>query len=162
MQKVTAAVIERDGKILIARRKRDDSQAGKWEFPGGKLEAGETPEACLKRELREELGIETEVGAFLCSSRFVYPHMAVELLVYRTSYVSGEIALHEHDRVEWVAPKGSVRLIFPRQTNPSFASCKRPGPGLEVERVPLPLPLTCPSRHPYSCPCPRACPCPIQ
>ena len=73
MQKVTAAVIEKDGKILIARRKRDDSQAGKWEFPGGKLEAGETPEACLKRELREELGIETEVGAFFCSSRFVYP-----------------------------------------------------------------------------------------
>jgi 8-oxo-dGTP diphosphatase len=104
VQKVTAAVIERDGKVLVARRKQGDSQEGKWEFPGGKLEAGETPEACLKRELREELGIETEVGAFLCSSRFAYPNMAVELLVYRASYVSGEIELRDHDRVRWAAP----------------------------------------------------------
>ena len=125
MQKVTAAVIERDGKILIARRKRDDSQAGKWEFPGGKLEAGETPEACLKRELREELGIETEVGAFFCSSRFVYPHMAVELLVYRTSYVSGEIALHEHDRVEWVAPEALSEVDFSEADKPVVRKLKQ-------------------------------------
>ncbi len=118
IQKVTAAVIEKDGKILVARRKRDGSQAGKWEFPGGKLEPGETPEAGLRRELREELGIETEVGAFFCSSRFVYPHMDVELLVYRTSYVSGEIALHEHDRVEWVAPEALGEIDFSEADKP--------------------------------------------
>lgn len=112
MQKVTAAVIEKDGKILIARRKRGDSQAGKWEFPGGKLEPGETHEACLRRELREELGIETEVGAFFCSSRFAYPHMDVELLVYKTSYVSGELVLHDHDRVEWIAPEALSEADF--------------------------------------------------
>jgi 8-oxo-dGTP diphosphatase len=105
MRKVTAAVIEKDGKILIAKRKQKDPLGGKWEFPGGKLESGETPEACLKRELREELGIETRVGEFLCSSRFVYRHIAIELLAYRTSYVSGEIRLHEHERVEWILPE---------------------------------------------------------
>jgi len=105
MQKVTAAVIEKDGKILIARRKQKDPLGGKWEFPGGKLESGETPEACLKRELREELGIETRVEEFLCSSRFVYRHIAIELLAYRTSYVSGEITLNEHERAEWILPE---------------------------------------------------------
>ena len=125
MQKVAAAVIEKDGKILIARRKRDDSQAGKWEVPGGKLKPGETPEACLNRELREELGIETEVGAFFCSSRFVSPHMAVELLVYRTSYVSGKIALHEHDRVEWVAPEALREADFSEADKPVVRKLKQ-------------------------------------
>jgi 8-oxo-dGTP diphosphatase len=105
MQKVTAAVIEKDGKILIAKRKQKDPLGGKWEFPGGKMESGETPEACLKRELREELGIETRVDEFLCSSRFVYRHIAIELLAYRTSHISGEITLHEHERFEWILPE---------------------------------------------------------
>ena len=118
MQKVTAAVIEKDGKILIARRKGEDALGGKWEFPGGKLEPGETPEECLKRELREELGIETEVKAFLCSSRFVYRHMAVELLAYKTVYVSGEIALHEHDRIEWILPEALEDYDFSEADKP--------------------------------------------
>jgi 8-oxo-dGTP diphosphatase len=125
MQKVTAAVIEKDGKILVARRKEGDSQGGKWEFPGGKLEPGETPETCLKRELREELGIETEVGPFFCSSRFVYPHIAVELLVYRTSYVSGDITLHEHDRVEWISPEALVEASFSEADKPVVRKLKQ-------------------------------------
>lgn len=68
MKQVTAAVIEKDGRVLIAQRKTGDALAGKWEFPGGKLEPGETPEACLRRELREEFGVETEIGDFICSS----------------------------------------------------------------------------------------------
>ena len=118
VQKVTAAVIERDGRILIARRRREELLGGKWEFPGGKLESGETMEQCLKRELREELGIETEVGEFLCSSRFVYRHMAVELLVYRASYVSGEIVLLKHDRVEWVLPEALKEYDFSEADRP--------------------------------------------
>ncbi len=118
MQKVTAAVIEREGKILIARRKGGDPLAGKWEFPGGKVEAGETPEECLKRELREELGIETEIRSFLCSSRFAYRHMAVELLAYRTSYVSGEITLGEHDRIEWILPEELGNYDFSEADQP--------------------------------------------
>ncbi len=62
MTTVTCAIIEKDGKILIARRASDQNLAGKWEFPGGKVEDGESPEECLKRELEEEFGIQVEVG----------------------------------------------------------------------------------------------------
>jgi len=69
---VIAAVIEKDGCILIAKRKQGWHEAGKWEFPGGTLEEGETPEQCLKRELQEELDIITEVGDLMCISEYRY------------------------------------------------------------------------------------------
>ena len=56
--KVTAAILEKDGRIIIAQRKSSDHLSGKWEFPGGKIEAGESPEECLARELNEEFGID--------------------------------------------------------------------------------------------------------
>jgi len=68
MVTVTAALIARDGRLLVARRAAGRSQGGLWEFPGGKLEPGEAPEDCLRRELREELGIESTVGAFFDES----------------------------------------------------------------------------------------------
>ncbi|HBE88576.1 MAG TPA: 8-oxo-dGTP diphosphatase MutT [Elusimicrobia bacterium] len=104
MKQVTAAVIEKDGRVLIAQRKSGDALAGKWEFPGGKLEPGETPEACLRRELKEEFGVETEIGDFICSSEFEYKHFHIELLVYRARHISGEFQLHDHAAIEWVAP----------------------------------------------------------
>jgi len=104
MRQVTAAVIEQGGKILLARRK-GGALAGKWEFPGGKLEPGETPEACLKRELMEEFGVDTEIGAFVCSSKFEYKHLPIELLVYRARHLSGEFRLTDHSAIEWVKPE---------------------------------------------------------
>ena len=68
MTTVTCTIIENEGKILLARRAADQKLAGKWEFPGGKVEAGESPEECLKRELEEEFGIQVEVGEFITSS----------------------------------------------------------------------------------------------
>lgn len=108
MRQVTAAVIERDGRILLARRK-DGALAGKWEFPGGKLEPGETPEACLRRELMEEFGVDTRIGAFVCSSKFEYKHLPIELLVYRASHLSGEFKLTDHSAIEWVKPEDLSR-----------------------------------------------------
>lgn len=113
MVKVVAGVIERDGKFLIVRRMKGDKLAHKWEFPGGKLESGETPEEALRRELREELDIETEVGAFICSSAYEYPHITVELLAYRVRHLSGEITLRVHDASAWVAPEGLDAFDFP-------------------------------------------------
>ena len=104
MRQVTAAVLVKDGKILIAQRKLGDALAGKWEFPGGKLEPGETPEVCLCRELREEFGVDTKIGAFICSSKFEYKHLPIELLAYRAEHLSGEFKLNDHDRIEWVSP----------------------------------------------------------
>lgn len=95
--KVTAAIIEKNSKILIAQRKVGSNLGGRWEFPGGKLEAGETPEHCLKRELREELGIESNIGPFFCTSEFDYKHMSINLLVYNVDYVSGEIVCNDHE-----------------------------------------------------------------
>lgn len=102
--KVTAAVIEKDGKVLIARRKKLDRMGGKWEFPGGKIHIGETPEECLKRELKEELGIEARIGEFICSARFSYLHVPFELLVYRARHISGEFKTIGHDEIMWVLP----------------------------------------------------------
>ncbi|MEZ4883596.1 MAG: 8-oxo-dGTP diphosphatase MutT [Chitinophagales bacterium] len=99
---VTAAILEKDGKILIAQRKVGDRLAGKWEFPGGKIEVGESPEICLQRELQEELGIETRIGYFLYQTDYQYPHIHIRLLAYKTFYLSGEFQLHDHAAIEWV------------------------------------------------------------
>jgi len=104
MRIVTAAVIERDGKILIARRKKGDRMEGLWEFPGGKLEGNESPEECLRRELHEEFGIDADIGDFLLSSPYEYPHLKIELLVYRATYVRGVFKLNDHDEIRWVLP----------------------------------------------------------
>lgn len=102
MLRVTAGIIEREGRVLVARRKRGRREELLWEFPGGQVEAGETPEECLKRELREELGIETRVGAFVGSSVFAYAWGDVTLLAYRVVVVAGEPrALADHEEVRW-------------------------------------------------------------
>ena len=103
MQTVTGAILAKDGKLLIAKRPTADKLANKWEFPGGKVEDGETPESCLARELAEELGIEVRVGAFLGESIYHYEHGAVRLLAYRTSWEAGNLEPRVHDQIKWVA-----------------------------------------------------------
>jgi len=111
--RVVAGVIGKGGRVLVAKRREGDKLAGKWEFPGGKVDAGETPEDALKRELHEELGIETEVGAFLCRSCHDYSHLSVELLAYLVSHVSGEMIPHVHDEIRWVKPEDLSGYDFP-------------------------------------------------
>lgn len=101
---VTAAVIEKDGRALIVRKGPGTRHAGRWEFPGGKLEFGETPEACLEREILEELGIEVRVAHFLCESIYAYPHATIRLLAFHVDWTSGAIRLTDHDDIAWVAP----------------------------------------------------------
>lgn len=103
--KVTAAVIERAGKVLIAKRKKGDRFEGLWEFPGGKIEAGESPEECLRRELREELGVEVETKELLCSVSFETSGLFIELMAFRTSLLAGEVQCHDHDEIHWVEPE---------------------------------------------------------
>lgn len=101
--KVTAAVLEKDGKYIIAQRKRSDPLSGKWEFPGGKIEPGETPEECLARELKEELGIAVAVDEHLGSHIHHYDHISIELMAYRATWVSGAITMKDHNDYRWVS-----------------------------------------------------------
>lgn len=102
MQDVTAAVIFREGKILITRRASGEKHEGWWEFPGGKIEDGETPENCLQRELLEELGITAGIGALVAESIFEYETGAIRLLAYQAEIISGQLTLRVHDEYRWV------------------------------------------------------------
>lgn len=102
MEIVTAAIIETDGKILIARRKKGSHQESKWEFPGGKIEEGETPEECLARELYEEFQITASIGEFYCESEHDYGDKHIRLLAYRAHHLSGDFNLDSHDEIQWV------------------------------------------------------------
>jgi len=118
IRQVVAAVIEKDGKVLVARRKPGLMAGGMWEFPGGKLEDGETAEKCLERELEEELGVRIRVGKLLCSVPFSGARMAFELLVFRTELLSGSFKLTDHDEVRWQAPGDMDEALFSKPDRP--------------------------------------------
>jgi 8-oxo-dGTP diphosphatase len=103
--KVTAGILEENGRVLIARRRPGRHMAGKWEFPGGKVEAGETPEQSLVRELQEELDVRARVGSFLCRILFDGDGVSLELLVFRIDGFDGRPVLHEHEEIRWVLPQ---------------------------------------------------------
>ncbi len=116
---VTAAVIEREGRYLIAQRRPDDgSLGGLWEFPGGTVEAGETPEECLRRELAEELAIEVQVGELINRNTHAYPHVTIELLAFRVTWLEGKIELREHTASRWVLPDELDRFPMPPADGP--------------------------------------------
>ena len=103
--RVLAAVLENDGRWLIAKRREGDRFAGFWEFTGGTLEPGETPRECLARELHEELGIRVRVERCLGTVRSSPPGFAIELTAYRVSHPVGSIHLEDHEEVRWVSPE---------------------------------------------------------
>ncbi len=100
---VIAAILVKDKSVLIARRKADKHLGGFWELPGGKIEAGETPEICLERELYEEFAIRTRTGAFFSENEFAYGDKAPILLkAYYSSFISGDIQPVDHSEIAWV------------------------------------------------------------
>jgi A/G-specific adenine glycosylase len=101
---VTAGVVWRDGRVLLAQRPPDRLLGGLWVFPGGKREAGETLEECLRREIREELGIEIEVGPQLMTLAHAYTHFRITLHVFACRHVSGEAQALDVAACRWVAP----------------------------------------------------------
>lgn len=110
--RVTAAIIRRGRRILIARRAGDDPLAGLWEFPGGKIHPGELPEACLVREIWEELGLRVGVVRALGSNEHRYPERTVRLLFFEVESLSGRVKLNAHDRVAWVYPVAMKAYVF--------------------------------------------------
>ncbi|WP_438434910.1 8-oxo-dGTP diphosphatase MutT [Gorillibacterium sp. sgz500922] len=99
---VAAAIIANDrGQILIARRKAGKAQGGLWEFPGGKLEPGESAAECLKRELMEEMGIGIRPTALFGVNEHDYGSHRIRLTAYEAEYEGGPIVLVDHDEYRW-------------------------------------------------------------
>ena len=101
---VVAALIECEGKLLLARRDASSDQVGLWEFPGGKVEAGESQPSALVRELQEELGIKATVEEFIATSELQQPARLIRLHGWRVSGFTGTITLQCHSEIRWVSP----------------------------------------------------------
>ncbi|OQB23374.1 MAG: CTP pyrophosphohydrolase [Firmicutes bacterium ADurb.Bin182] len=99
---VTAAFIENDGRVLICRRKMKDGNGGKWEFPGGKVEPGETKKACLERELKEELSLTAAAGNEIARVRHEHEGKTYEITFFEAVIAGGELRLSEHTDAAWV------------------------------------------------------------
>lgn len=102
---VACAIIERAGLVLAAQRSSIMSLPLKWEFPGGKIDPGESAEECLRRELVEELNIAVHVDRRLTARTHQYPDFAVTLYPFICEIVSGEPVLHEHAAIIWLSPE---------------------------------------------------------
>ena len=112
MIEVVAALIRNNGKFMICQRPENKSRALLWEFPGGKVEAGETKEAALARECREELDIKLSVGAVFAESTFVYPDISVHLTLLEAKIIRGEPKLLEHKDIRWITPEEAHLFEF--------------------------------------------------
>ena len=110
MKQVAAAIIFNKGKILVTRRAPGEKLAGYWEFPGGKLEGNETPQECIVRELREELGLHAAAGGVIASSVYEYTGGAIELIAVECAVQNYEIGLTVHDAYEYVQPEALLDI----------------------------------------------------
>ena len=110
---VSAGIIAVGGRVLVCQRRPDQPHGNKWEFPGGKREPGESMEECLRRELREELGIEAEIGAEVWRTVHTYPGRApVALTFFSVPAYRGELQNHTFADVRWVAVAELADLDF--------------------------------------------------
>lgn len=98
---VVAAVIRKDGRVFATQRGYGDWK-GWWEFPGGKIEPGETPEEALRREIREELQADVSVDEFLCTVEYDYPTFHLTMHCYFCSLLSETFHLNEHEAAQWL------------------------------------------------------------
>lgn len=112
MKIVTAAIITRRGKYLVAKRKAGGVVGGKWEFPGGKLEENETPKQSLKRELGEELDIKAQIGKVFDEHIHCYKDGKMKIYAYAVSRYTGRIKLIDHDEMRWVAVNELKEMNF--------------------------------------------------
>lgn len=99
---LAAIILNHDSRVLLAQRKPGKSNALKWEFPGGKLKAGESPESCLAREIEEELGLKISVNKIFSAVNYTYPHASILLLAYSAELTGGRISLNDHVNIQWV------------------------------------------------------------
>jgi 8-oxo-dGTP diphosphatase len=119
---VCAALVDDRGRVLLAERPAGKPMAGLWEFPGGKLQPDETPEAALARELLEELGIEIGDAEPLAFASHAYPAFHVLLLLYLCRRWRGEVVAREGQRLAWVEPLDFGAYAMPAADRPLVAA----------------------------------------
>lgn len=112
MKVVIAGLLVKDGLCLIGKRKVGDLRANFWEFPGGKIEAGETPEECLRREMCEEFQIHVEVGSLFGENIYIYDFGTIHLFVYWMSWYNGILYPTVHDEIAWVDKQTILNYEF--------------------------------------------------
>ena len=98
---VVGGIIKKDQKVLICRRNLKQPMPGFWEFPGGKIEFGETEKECLRRELKEELDIDSKVGTLISNYKYNYSEKSFNLFFYNISTFKGKIKKRVHDKIIW-------------------------------------------------------------
>ncbi len=116
---VVAGLMRRQGKVLVGQRPQGASLAGTWEFPGGKIELGESPEEALARELKEELGIEAEIGPLKFAASHTYGKTGILFLFFEVKYWKGQIKTQQHLDLKWVTTKELGQLELP-EANSKF------------------------------------------
>jgi A/G-specific adenine glycosylase len=117
-----AVIINDQGQFLIDRRPSEGLLGGLWEFPGGKIEAGETAEACIVREVQEEIGIAIKVTRPLITLDHAYTHFKVTLHVYICQYVAGEPQAIACEEVRWVTLAEMAQYPFPKANSKIIAA----------------------------------------
>ncbi len=110
---VVTGLIRKNGKVLVGQRPVGHSLAGQWEFPGGKIEKGETPEQALARELNEELGIEADIGTLKLASTHNYGDTGILILFYEVLFWKGEPKTVHHMDLKWIEPNELHTLQIP-------------------------------------------------
>ena len=126
-KEIVVAAIQRDGSYLIGLRPPEGLLGGLWEFPGGKVEPGESHAVALLRECREELGVEIKAGGLVATVQHAYTHLRVTLNVYRCALVSGEPVPHFHTALQWVKPDEFDQFAFPKANHKFLSLLHAPG-----------------------------------
>lgn len=120
-----AVIWNQQGQILIDRRLMQGTMGGLWEFPGGKIESGETVQECIQREIHEELGIEIEVADHLITIDHIYSNLHVTLKVYHCHHLSGVPQPIECDEIRWVNLDELDQFTFPEANFQIIAALKK-------------------------------------
>jgi 8-oxo-dGTP diphosphatase len=138
---VAAGIVLQDGRVLVARRRKGDHLGGLWEFPGGKMEPGETPHDALQRELAEELGVRVRVGPLWGILSHRYPERSVRLHFLFAWIEEGEPRAAAAEELRWATPPELASLSFPGADRPlvtALLRCHRRGLPLHHSRLPAP------------------------
>ena len=122
-----AVIWNEQGQILIDRRRPEGLLGGLWEFPGGKIEPGETVEECIKREIQEELGIDIAVGDRLITIDHAYSHFRVTLTVHHCRHLAGVPQPIESDEIRWVTLDEIDQFPFPKANTQIIAALRNQG-----------------------------------